>query len=327
LNSKFNSINKYAYERLNSTSKAPDIWSKQSASDDDDELLNTGEHFECNHMNFIHQINCSHHRRQYPVIPQQQRNITSTFVDDSSRSEKEMTEIRAAQHDLTVIDEYMEKAGKANAALTSADIKHNIDWLLAEAKRERAGEFTAMDEYNRLYSRIPQRQPIVNQVNETEVVMQMQQLNAETEHSITSPTHILPPTRPRPLPIGVPPLEVALAALDNIQWQQTHQDDAQKELEKAFIFTPISTFHDESYANFAGVNQPREETKQEPVSLIGKLPSATQIAKADFALWDNFDAVVKEHMRSEDQRHRWQVWEEVTDMLKNAQYNTSSSML
>jgi hypothetical protein len=25
-------------------------------------------------------------------------------------------------------------------------------------------------------------------------------------------------------------------------------------------------------------------------------------------------------MRSEDQRHRWQVWEEVTDMLKNAQY-------
>jgi hypothetical protein len=191
-------------------------------------------------MNFLHQINCAHHRRQYPAIPQQQRNILSTVVDDLQRSEDEMAEIRAAQHDLNVIDEYMDKAGKANVALTSADIKYNIEWLLAEAKRERSGEFTAMDAYNRLYSRIPQRQPIVDQVNETEVVMQLQQLNAETEHSITSPTHVLPPTRPRPLPIGVPPLEVALAALDNIQWQQTHQDDLQKELEDAFIVTPMA---------------------------------------------------------------------------------------
>jgi hypothetical protein len=37
-----------------------------------------------------------------------------------------IAEIRAAQHDLIVIDEYMEKAGKANTVLTSADIKHNI---------------------------------------------------------------------------------------------------------------------------------------------------------------------------------------------------------
>jgi hypothetical protein len=75
-----------------------------------------------------------------------------------------MAEILAAQHDLTVIDEYMEKAGKANAVLTSADIKHNIDWLLAEAKREHEGEFTAMEAYNRLYSRIPLRQQMIDQV-------------------------------------------------------------------------------------------------------------------------------------------------------------------
>jgi hypothetical protein len=199
-----------------------------------------------------------------------------------------MADIRAAQHDLTVIDEYMEKAGKANVALTSADIKHNIEWLLAEAKRERDGEFTSRDAYNRLYSRIPPRQTMFDQVNDESVAMQVQELNVETGHSLTSPAHVLPPTRPRPLPIGVPPLEVALAALDNIQLQQTHQDDAQKELEKAFILTPISTFHDESYANFAEVNQPIEETKQESVSLIGKLPSATQIAKADFSLWDSY---------------------------------------
>jgi hypothetical protein len=76
-----------------------------------------------------------------------------------------MAEIRAAQHDLNVINEYMERAGKANVALTSADINHNINWLLAEAKRERDNEFTAMDEYNRLYSRIPTRQPVIAQIN------------------------------------------------------------------------------------------------------------------------------------------------------------------
>jgi hypothetical protein len=69
----------------------------------------------------------------------------------------------------------MEKAGKANAALTSADIKHNINWLLAEAKRERDGEFTAIDAYNRLYSRIPPRQPVIDQVNDEAVVMQKQE--------------------------------------------------------------------------------------------------------------------------------------------------------
>jgi hypothetical protein len=219
-----------------------------------------------------------------------------------------MAEIRAAQHDLTVIDEYMEKAGKANAAITSADIKHNINWLLAEAKRERDGEFTAMDEYNRLYSRIPTKQPVIAQINDEAVAMQVQEQNVETGHSITSSAHVLPPTRPRPLPLGVPPLEVALAALDNIQWQQTHQDDAQKELEKAFIFTPISTLQDAGYAAFAGVNQSIEESKQEPVRLIGKLPSATQIAKADFSLWDDFETVVKEHIQSVDNQKRLQVY-------------------
>jgi hypothetical protein len=169
-NGKFNSINKYAYERLSSSSTAPDIWNKRSKFDEH-EVLNTGEHVECKHMNFIHQINCAHHRRQYPVILQQQRNITSTLVDNLQKSEEEMAEIRAAQHDLTVIDEYMEKAGKANVALTSADIKHNIDWLLAEAKRERDGEFTSMDAYNRLYSHIPLRQPTFDQVNEETVAM------------------------------------------------------------------------------------------------------------------------------------------------------------
>jgi hypothetical protein len=136
---------------------------------------------------------------------------------------------------------------------------------------ERDGEFTSMDAYNRLYSRIPPRQLTFDQVNDEVVAMQVQEQNVEIGHSITSPTHVLPPTRPRPLPIGVPSLEVALAALDNIQWQQTHQDDARNELEKAFtpIFTPIAAFHDESYSNFAGFNQPIEETKQEPVSLIG----------------------------------------------------------
>jgi hypothetical protein len=267
-------------------------------------------------MNFIHQINWTHHRRKYPAIPQQQRNITSTFVDDLKSSEAERAEIRAAQHDLTVIDEYMQKAGEANVVLTSADITHNIDWLLAEAKRERNGGFTPMNAYNRLYSRIPQRQPTIDQVNEEAVVMQVQEQNVEMGHSITSPAHVLSPTRPRPLPIGVPPLEVALAALDNIQWQQNHQDDLQKELEEAFIVTPIALLH--------GSNAPTlivEETKQVAVRVIGALlPSATQIAKADFPLWDNFDAVVKEHMQSENQRHRWQVWEEVTDMLKNAKY-------
>jgi hypothetical protein len=68
----------------------------------------------------------------------------------------------------------------------------------------------------------------------------------EIGHSITSPAHVTPPVRPRPLPIGVPPLEVALAVLDNIQWQQNHQDDLQNELEKAFIITPISMLHGSS---------------------------------------------------------------------------------
>jgi hypothetical protein len=271
-------------------------------------------------MNFIHQINCAQHRRQYPVIPQQQRYTMNSFAYDDNRLSEEMAEIQAARHDLTVIDEYMEKAGKANAVLTSADIKYNIDWLLAEAKREREGEFTAMDAYNRLYSRIPPRQPVIYQANDDAVVMQVQEQNVETGHSITSPAHVSPPARPRPLPIGVPPLDVALAALDNIQWQQTHQDDAQKELEKVFIFTPISTFHDESYATFAGVNQPIEDSKQEPVRLIEKLPSATQIAKADFSLWDNFETEVKEHIQSGDTQKRLQVWEEVRDMLNNARF-------
>jgi hypothetical protein len=124
-NGKFNSINKYAYERLSASSTAPDIWNKRSKVDEH-EVLNIGEHVECKHMNFIHQINCKHHRRQYPVISQQQRNITSTLVDNLQKSEEEMAETRTAQHDLTVIAEYMEKAGKANVALTSADIKHNI---------------------------------------------------------------------------------------------------------------------------------------------------------------------------------------------------------
>jgi hypothetical protein len=229
---------------LSQSTIAPDIWNRElnttslrEVAVDAEDTLNKNEHSECRHMNFIHQINCSKHRRQYPVVQQQQRSTTSTFVDGTSRMNEEMTEIHSAQHDLTVIDEYMEKAGKANAALTSADIKHNINWLLSEAKRERDGEFTAMDEYNRCYLRIPTRQSVVNQVNETETIaMQVQQQNVEMEHPITSPAHVLPPTRPRSLPLGVPTLEVALAALDNIQWKQTNQDDAQKELEKAFNF-------------------------------------------------------------------------------------------
>jgi hypothetical protein len=155
---------------------------------------------------------------------------------------------------------------------------------------------------------------VIDQMNNDAVAMQVQELDVEIEHSTTSPAHVLPPTRPRALPIGVPPLEVALAALDNIQWQQNHQDDLQKELEEAFIVTPIALLY--------GSNAPSvivEETKQKPVSLIiGKLPSATQIAKADFSLWDNFEMVVKEHMQSGNNQKRLQVLEEVTDMLSNA---------
>jgi hypothetical protein len=121
-------------------------------------------------MNFIHQINCPRHRRKYRLDSRQQRYERSAFVDDRNSSNAEMDEMRAAQHELDVIYEYIEKAGKANAMLTSEDIKHNIDWLLAEARCERDGEFTAMNAYNRLYSRIPPRQPVIDQVNDNEVV-------------------------------------------------------------------------------------------------------------------------------------------------------------
>jgi hypothetical protein len=57
---KLDSISRYAYERLSSSSTAPDIWNKQSEVDEH-ESLNIGEHVECNHMNFIHQIDCAHH--------------------------------------------------------------------------------------------------------------------------------------------------------------------------------------------------------------------------------------------------------------------------
>jgi hypothetical protein len=47
--------------------------------------------------------------------------------------------------------------------------------------------------------------------------------------------------------------------------------------------------------------------------------SATQIAKADFSLWDNLETVVKGHMQSGNSRQRLQLWEK-TDMLCNARY-------
>jgi hypothetical protein len=60
---KFNSINRYAYERLSQSTIAPDIWNResnpmQSREVYDQTTLDINEHSECLHMNFIHQMNC-----------------------------------------------------------------------------------------------------------------------------------------------------------------------------------------------------------------------------------------------------------------------------